>query len=245
MFQSLKKAFGLDKSKSKEAEDATTRSPSSFLAGIGSSAQRGNASEWASMQGLIYTEQSGSNGKAYQVEGQIQGKQWKLEQGKPSRDFIKGIELRVRGEMGVNEDVAVMMMTRSLKNELDKRAFSLYTDTLQTQINPHLPEEMRWLSMYEEVGWLELGQAFLDQYAVLADARDNAMRWIKPELVGQLLAWPSKEPNVPCVLMVLRGKVYLRMQIGQGDVATLEHALRVFSNACEAAIEAFPTDGAC
>ncbi len=244
MFQSLKNAlgFGIEKSKLKEAEDAITRSPSSFLASIGSTAQRGNASEWASMQGFAYTELSGSNGKGYQMEGQIQGKSWKLEQGKPSRDFIKGIELRVRGEMGVNEDVAVMIMTRSLKNELDKRAFSLYTDTLQTQMDPHLPEEMRWLSMYEEVGWPELGQAFLDQYAILADARDNATRWIKPELVGQLLAWPSQEPNVPRVLMVLRGKVYLRMQIGQGDVATLEHASSVFLNACEAAIEAFPIE---
>ena len=241
MFNSLKNALGLgkDKSDAKKAEAAVTRSPSSYLAGQGAAAKRGNASEWASMQGLAYTEK---NGKGYQMDGQIKGKPWKLEQGKPSRDFIKGIELRARGEMGVNEDIAVMIMTRSLKNELDKRAFSLYTDTLQTQVDPHLPEEMRWLSMYEEVGWEDLGQAFLEQYAILADARANAASWIKSELVSQLLAWPSREPNVPRVLMVLRGKVYLRMQINEGDIPTLEHATRVFTTACEAAISAFSTD---
>jgi hypothetical protein len=143
--------------------------------------------------------------------------------------------------MGVRDDVAVMVMTRKLKNDLDKRAFSLYTDTLQTQIDPHLPEEMRWLSMYEEVGWEDLGKVFLDHYAILADERENAAAWLTPELAGQLLAWPSSEALVPRVLMVLRGKVYLRMQIDEDDVPTLEHATRVFTTACDAALGAFGT----
>jgi hypothetical protein len=237
MFKSLKNALGIGKDKAAQAE-SVTRSPSSYLAGqdAGTLSPANKVSEWASLQGLSYTDRSGAG---YAVDGQIQGKPWKLEQGKPSRDFIRGIELRARGEMGVNEDVAVMIMTRSLKNDLDKRAFSLYTDTLQTQIDPHLPEEMRWLSMYEEVGWQELGQGFLDQYAILADERDNASRWITPDLVSALLAWPSSEPDVPRVLMVLRGKVYLRMQVNPGDIPTLEHATRVFTSACEAALAGF------
>jgi hypothetical protein len=166
----------------------------------------------------------------------------KLEQGKPSRDFIHGLELRARGEMNVNEDVAVMIMSRQLKNDLDKRAFSLYTDTLQTQVDPHLPEEMRWLSMYEEVGWEDLGQEFLDQYAILADDRAHALAWLTPELAQLLRTWPSSEAGVPRVLMVLRGKVYLRMQINEGDIPTLEHATRVFTTACESAVAVFSTD---
>jgi hypothetical protein len=238
MFKSLKNALGMGKEKEKD-ESATTRSPSSYMAGQGGSgSQLGKVSEWATLQGLAYTER----GKGYSMDGKLHGKPWKIEQGKPSRDFIKGIELRARGEMGVNEDVAVMIMTRELKNDLDKRAFSLYTDTLQTQIDPHLPEEMRWLSMYEEVGWEELGQVFLDHYAILADDKANAVAWLTPELAGQLLAWPSSEPGVPRVLMVLRGKVYLRMQINEGDIPSLEHATRVFTTACDAAVAAFSTD---
>ena len=238
MFKSLKNALGLGKVKDADphAHDLpSTRSPASVLSAQGAGSQFGRVSEWASVQGLSFSER----GKSYTLEGKINGKPWRLEQGKPSRDFIFGLELRARGEMNVRDDLAVMIMTRKLKNDLDKRAFSLYTDTLQTQIDPHLPEEMRWLSMYEEVGWEALGQAFLDHYAVLADERDNATAWLTPELAGQMMAWPSSEPEVPRVLMVLRGKVYLRMQINEGDLPTLEHATRVFTTACNAALVAF------
>lgn len=234
MFKSLKNALGLGKEKHSEDERHSV-SPSSVLGGSGGSSQFGKVSEWATLQGLTFSER----GKSYSMDGKINGRPWKLEQGKPSRDFIKGIELRARGEMGVSEDIAVMILTRDLKNELDRRAFSLYTDTLQTQVDPHLPEEMRWLSMYEEVGWERLGKVFLDHYAILADEQANAEAWITPELAGQLLAWPSSEKDVPRVLMLLRGKVYLRMQINEGDLATLEHATRVFTSACDSAVASF------
>ncbi|NJS36084.1 MAG: hypothetical protein HC765_06025 [Brachymonas sp.] len=182
------------------------------------------------------------SGKGFRLDGQLKGRPWRIEQGKPSRDFIQGLELRARGEMNVREDVAVMIMSRSLKNELDKRAFALYTDTLQTQVDPHLPEEMRWLSMYEEVGWESLGEPFLNHYAILADERENAIAWINLALIQSLMAWPSTQPDVPCVLMVLRGKVYLRMQITEGDLVTAEHASRVFTTACELALDAFGAD---
>jgi hypothetical protein len=232
MFNSIKSALGLGKAKKEAAQE-----PASAFAD-GSASQFGKVSEWASLQGLTVSER----GRGYMMDGQIQGRPWRMEQGKPSRDFIQGIELRARGELGLREDVAVMLMTRPLKNELDKRAFSLYTDTLQTQIDPHLPEEMRWLSMYEEVGWEELGKVFLDQYAILADHREHAVAWLTPELAGQLLTWPSSQQGVPRVLMVLRGKVYLRMQITDGDIPTLDHATRVFTTACSAGIGAFSMD---
>jgi hypothetical protein len=232
MFKSIKSALGIGK-----AKDEPSLAPASSLQET-SGSQFGKVSEWASVQGL----KASARGSGYSLEGKAHGKPWRLEQGKPSRDFIQGVELRARGEMGLREDVAVMVMTRSLKNELDKRAFSLYTDTLQTQIDPHLPEEMRWLSMYEEVGWEALGKVFLDQYAILADEQEHAEAFLTPDLAGQLLAWPSSEPNVPRVLMVLRGKVYLRMQINDGDLATLEHATRVFTAACDAGVGAFAVD---
>ena len=234
MFKSLKNALGLNKDKEdRPSELPSTRSPASILR------ERGKPSEWASAQG---DSALGVAGKGFRLDGELQGRPWRIEQGKPSRDFIKGLELRARGEMNVREDVAVMVMTRSLKNELDKRAFALYTDTLQTQVDPNLPEEMRWLSMYEEVGWESLGSDFLDSYAILADDKENAVAWILPQLTYALMAWPSKEPNVPRVLMVLRGKVYLRMQITEGDLATAEHASRVFNQACEMAVSAFGAD---
>jgi hypothetical protein len=236
MFKSLKKALGIGQEK--EAPPPSTMLQEREPEPPADISQLNKISEWASGQGLSFSEQS----SGYSVTGKVHGRPWKLEQGRPSRDFIRGLELRARGEMALNEDVALMIMTRSLKNELDKRAFALYTDTLQTQVDPHLPEELRWLSMYDEVGWEGLGEAFLNDYAILADTVDNARAWITPDLVRPLLAWPSSEPDVPRVLMLLRGKVYLRMQIAPADILTLEHASRVFSAACEAGVAAFATD---
>ncbi len=234
MFQSLKNALGLGEDGGKRSSGA--RSVTSAASALGSGSQLNNVSEWATLQGLNYSDRGS---KGYSIEGLIGGKPWKLEQGKPSRDFIHGIELRARGEMGVNDDVAVLLMVRSLKDDLDRRAFKLYTDTLETQVDPHLPEEMRWLSLYEEVGWPELGQEFSKRYALLADDRKHAQTLLTPDLAALMMAWPSSEPDVPMVLMLLRGKVYLRMQISEGDMPTVEHATQVFNTACMAALAGF------
>ncbi len=235
MFKSLKNALGLNKDKISE-ELRSTRSPTSEM-GLGRPSQMSQISEWATLQGL--TPSAGAASKDVKLDGKIGGKPWRLEQGRPSRDFIHGLELRARAELGLQGDVAVMVMNRPLKNELDKRAFSMYTDTLQTQVDPHLPEEMRWLSMYEEVGWESLGHEFLDRYAILADERERAPAWVTPDLARQLMLWPKPDVQVPMVLMLLRGKVYLRMQIEEGDLATLEHATQVFTISCNNALANF------
>ncbi len=235
MFKYLKSALGLDKGKTIVGSPSTLTASSSRFA-VGDS-QLGKTSEWATLQGVAPA--GGAAGKGMKLDGEIGGKPWRIEQGRPSRDFIVGLELRARAELALQGDVAVMIMSRSLKADLDKRAFSIYTDTLQTQIDPSLPEEMRWLSMYEEFGWERLGNDFLDRYAILADELGNAQAWVTPDLVNQLMAWPSKQTGVPMVLMVLRGKAYLRMQINEGDQLTSDHATRVFTTSCEAALAAF------
>jgi hypothetical protein len=229
MFESIKNALGFgshpkaDKATKPGIFPGASLSPSSKV------------SEWASMQGLGFSQRADGRG-GYQMEGKIGDKPWRMEQGKPSRDFIKNSELRARAELGIREGVAVMVMSRQLKNELDKRAFALYTDSLQTVVDANLPEEMRWLSIYEEMGWESLGGAFLNNYAILAADRETAMAWISPELVSLLMAWPEHNPATPKILMILRGKAYLRMQYTDGDIPTLEHATTVFTTACELAL---------
>jgi hypothetical protein len=226
MFQSLKNALGLGGSAETQDHKSSRTAPSSKV------------SEWAGMQGLQFTQRS--DGKAgYQFEGKVGDKQWRLEQGKPSRDFIKGVELRARAELGVDEGVAVMVLSRQLKNDLDKRAFALYTDSLQTIADPHLPEEMRWLSIYEEVGWESLSKPFLNNYAILADQREHAVAWINDEMVNSLMNWPDFDPASPKIMMLLRGKAYLRMQHKDGDIPTLEHATNLFTLSCELALGSF------
>lgn len=195
-------------------------------------------SRWAASLGLAYQDRG--DGKGFTLAGEVKGRSWRMERGRPSRDFITGEEIRARGEMGVSEDPAVMIMNRPLKEALEKRAFALYTDSLQTTVDPNLPEELRWLSMYEEVGWDGLPMPFWNRYSVFADEKVSAQAWIQPRLAQALLAWPQPGPadDVPFIMMLLRGKTYIRAQYLPMDMPTLEHFVKVYQLACEDAIAA-------
>lgn len=199
-------------------------------------------SEWAGTQGFGYSSQGAGHGIV--LTGKVRGKPWKLESGAASRDYIRGEELRARAVLGINEDAAVLIMNRPLKEALEKRAYAIYTDTLQTTADPSLPEEMRWLAMYEEFGWSSLVPEFWERYTVLADKRENALAWLDNNLAEALLHWPEPGPDAqtPFILMLLRGKAYLRMQYAPGDIATLQHAAIVYTSACEAAVAGLSTD---
>ncbi len=228
MFKKFKQALGLG-----GAPKPTDSQIPASLAGV--AGYDNKVSEWAHMQGLNFSQHSDRRG-GYHIEGKVDDKLWRIEQGAPSRNFIKGTELRARAELGVHEDIAIMVMNRQLKNSLDEHAFKLYTDSVQTIADPHLPEEMRWLSIYEEMGWESLGTIFLNNYAILADNRENAMAWISQELADSLMAWPGLDPQSPKILMLLRGNAYLRIQHIEGDLATLEHATGLFTTACKLAL---------
>lgn len=199
-------------------------------------------SEWAGTQGFSFT--GIGEGKGFALAGKIGGKAWKLERGRSSRDYIRGDELRARAELKVNDDASVLIMNRPLKDALEKRAYQMYTDTLQTTADPSLPEEMRWLAMYPEVGWEGPSPAFWKRYSVLADRREHALAWVDTHLAELLMSWPDPGPGtqIPFMLILLRGKMYLRMQYTPADMPTLEHAAQIFTCACEAALTGLAID---
>ena len=202
-------------------------------------------SEWASTKGFAFTSVDGKGGgRGFALTGNIGNKPWKLERGKASRDYIRGEELRARAELKLNDNVAVLIMNRPLKEALEKRAYEMYTDTLQTTADPSLPEEMRWLAMYPEVGWDSLPPEFWNRYCVLAEKREQALAWIAPQLADLLMNWPEPAPDdqTPFVMMILRGKAYLRMQYTPADIPTLEHAAKIFTLACESGISGLTAD---
>lgn len=224
MFERLKKVFVQDR------------------ADVNTSALTDAVSEWAGTQGFFYTDLG--EGKGFSLTGTVGSKPWKMERGHSSRDFIRGEELRARAELKVNNDASVLIMNRPLKEALENRAYQMYTDTLQTTGGPRLPEEMRWLAMYPEVGWDSLSEAFWARYSIVAEHRSHALAWIDPHLAGLLMSWPEPAPDaqVPFIMMLLRGKAYLRMQYTPADLPTLEHAAAVFTSACESAIASLSTD---
>lgn len=197
-------------------------------------------SQWAATRGLSFTV-DGAGGAT--LEGQVQGRPWRLERGKPTRDYVVGQELRARAELALHEDVAAMVMNRSLKEALEAKAFEQSTDQLQTTIDGNLPQEVRWLAMFDEFVWEGPPAAFWDRYAVVAERRETALAWVDAALAQQLLDWPAPGPSAqaPFTLLLLRGKAYLRMEYRPANLPTLQHAALVFTSACESALRA-PVD---
>ena len=197
--------------------------------------------KWASSRGYSYI---GGQGESFTMIGKIAEKAWKLECGPTSRDYISGNELRARAELEINEDIAVMVMNRSLKQVLEKRAYQMYTDTLQTVVEPNMPEEMRWLSTYPEVGWSGAPPQLWERYAIQAEERSHAIAWLTPALVDLLLSLPLTSSNgqLPFILMLLRGKAYLRTQYTSANLETLDHTALIFTAACESALGSLSLD---
>src|SRR3569832_2736381 len=98
MFERIKKAFG---NKAKSTEDNV---PSQLAVGP--------VSEWAATQGFGFSVMDGQN---IALEGKVGGRAWRLQLGKPTRNYIFGEEVRGRAERGIQEDVAVLVMNRPLK----------------------------------------------------------------------------------------------------------------------------------
>ncbi|MRD45698.1 hypothetical protein GHT07_00270 [Caenimonas koreensis DSM 17982] len=173
------------------------------------------------------------------LEGRVGGKAWRMQLGRPTRNYILGEELRARAELNVRDEVAVLVMNRPLKEALEKKAYSIYTDQMQTSVDASLPEEMRWLAMFEEVGWEGPSEAFWDRFAVLTDRRENAVAWVDDKLAELMVAWPAPAPSaeVPFMVLLLRGKGYLRMEYSPADLSTLRHASRIFTACCESALK--------
>ena len=224
MFDRIKKAL------------ATSVKSSSAPGGASSQQQHGPMSEWAATQGFGFSVE----GRAQEVslEGKVSGKPWRMQLGRPTRNYILGEELRARAELGVRDDVAVLVMNKPLKEALEKKAYSIYTDPLQTSMDAELPEEMRWLAMFKEARWEGPSKDFWSRYSVLTDRRENAMAWIEPQLAMMMMDWPTPGPSaeVPFLILLLRGKSYLRMEYSPAGMPTLRHASLIFQTSCKSAL---------
>lgn len=225
MFEQLKNLFNSERSESRNAPAVSA------------------VSQWAETQGLSYS--GSANGRRFVLSGTTGQRPLRLELGAPTRDFIHGEELLGRAELKINVDTAVFILSRSLKEALEARAYGVYTDTLHTRDEPSLLEEMRWFALYRGMRWDGLPKLFWDRYSVIADQPEHAQDWVRPELADLLMSWPVADSSRPFIMMLLRGKAYLRMQHSADDLPTLAHATEAFRKACESAVAKFSTDIAC
>jgi hypothetical protein len=241
MFQQLKKVLRQEKEPGNWVK-ATDENADWVNTHPGGEASSSNAQDAGGAQG----GQAGSvwradSGAGSGIQGMVQGLPWKLERAAASRNYISGEEIRGRADIAVDPQVTVIIMNRALKELLEKRAYALYTHSVETEASPTLMEEMRWLALYPQVGWESVADSFWHRYAVMTGLRAQAMGWVTPRLADLLMAWPEPAPaaDTPFILMVMRGKVHLRMQLTPADSNTLNHITRVFTAATQSAVDVF------
>ena len=174
------------------------------------------------------------------LEGTVGGCTWRIASGTPTRDYIRGRELRGKADLGLDPGISVLVISRALKASLERSIYDRYIDAEQTMADLRMPEEVRWLSTFEDVRAPEFERDFLRRYAVLADMRNHAVAWVRPVLQRLLLEWPAPGPSdqLPFMLMLLRGHCYLRMQHEPASARVTRHASELFACACEAALTA-------
>jgi hypothetical protein len=198
---------------------------------------------WAATQHIAVSGQTAEG--AFRLDGDLAGHPWWLECGAPTRNYVHGLELRGRADVGADPDAAVMVMNRVLHEALESTAYHAITDSLQTTVNASLPEEVRWLAMFEEVRWPGLPRSFRQHFAVVAERVEVAQRWVHAPLVSQLLDYldgvhGAARAQAPLVLMLARGRVYLRMEHARRSLEEIDQAMRVLMVGAQAAMQNLP-----
>jgi hypothetical protein len=191
---------------------------------------------WATERGFHFRRSRDDTG--FVVDVKVGERSARLEWGPSQRDYIVGAELRLRSELGLSQRLQLLVLSRPLMHELERKAFERFTDTLQTHIDTSTPEEMRWLAMFPKLS-LSGKTALAARVGAVGSSRSALMRWIEGALADQIekagknvLAFPT-----PFVLMTLRGRVLLRIGMPIPTVDAVEQALALFRVAIERVAE--------
>lgn len=199
---------------------------------------------WAAQRGAQYKRARDDAG--FVVEGAHGGRSWRLEWGPPQRSYIEGPELRLRMELGLSHDLQMLLLSRPLLEALERQTFERYTESMQTQIDVSTPEEMRWLAMFQKVP-LAANKELKAHFAAVAASPTTAAAWIDGPLAACLVetAGTALASEPPLVLMTLRGRLYLRLQLADPAVAALDAMVRLFETAALHAVRVSggPHDG--
>jgi hypothetical protein len=188
--------------------------------------------EWAEPRGLSFEPRRDG---ACTLSGAWSGQPVRIELQAAGRPYLEGLELNARAEIGVPLPTGVVLMNRGLKRAMERWSSYVYsqiTNSLET-VAQDLPEEVRWLSTYRDAGWPGPGEAFFARYAVLTDSPEEARALIDPAVVQALMQWPddARSPDTPLLLVRVRGKLQLRLQLEPTRHAGCElHALGLFES---------------
>ena len=190
---------------------------------------------WASQRGARFKRSR--DGDGFIVEGQCDAGPWRLEWGPPQRSYIQGRELRLRMELGLAQDLNMLVLSRPLMEELERSAFEQYTAQMQTRIDDTTPEEMRWLAMFPKLP-IGFDRELRQHFGAVALSAKTAEVWLHGPLAAQLTAAArgALAGDPPFVLMTLRGRLYLRLQLGTPEADALGALVTLFETAAAQAV---------
>jgi hypothetical protein len=161
----------------------------------------------------------------------------RVEWGVSQRSYLPGTELRMRCEMGLHPDLQLMVLCRSLMENLERAVFEAYTDTLKTRVDTDTPEEMRWLVMFPKFN-RAASQALRQRYGFVGVTKELSGAWIEGEF-GEALVQASQDllpDGHPFVLMCMRGNLYLRTEMAEPDAVKVQALLRLLETAAREAL---------
>lgn len=171
-------------------------------------------------------------GEGFVIEGRLDDQPWRMEWGPPQRTYIAGRELRIRMELKLPSELQMLLLSKPLMEQLERQTYDSFTEGLQTQIDTGTPEEMRWLVMFPKAN-LNMFRVLRSHFGAVASGSGTVLTWLEGPLglqleraLGSLLA---NDP--PFVLMTLRGRAYLRMQLLDPDPSSLGAVLGIFESA--------------
>ncbi|HEV7915695.1 MAG TPA: hypothetical protein VGP22_18175 [Albitalea sp.] len=207
-----------------------------WISGAPSGADWSELSGWAQQQGHGFKRARDDEG--FVIDGQFGNKPWRLEWGPPQRAYISANELRIRMELQLSSSLQMMLLSRALMEMLERETFERYTQSNQTIIDTATPEEMRWLAMFPKVN-LDLPKEVRTHLSAVASDPQTALQWVADAAFAQQLGVASSRllrHDPPFVLMTLRGRLYLRLELGLPEPATVAQALSLFQAAAQAAL---------
>lgn len=191
--------------------------------------------DWAEARGAAFNQTR--DGQGFLIEQpKAQPGPLRIEWGVSQRSYLPGTELRMRCEMGLHHDLQLMVLCRTLMENLERAVFEAYTDTLKTRIDTDTPEEMRWLVMFPKFNGAG-SQLLRQRYGLVGVTKELTGAWVEGEL-GEALVQASQDllpDGHPFVLMCMRGNLYLRTEMAEPDLSRVQAFVRLLECAAREA----------
>jgi hypothetical protein len=194
-------------------------------------------SDWAAARGGQLRHARDGRGFVIDLPRSLPGLT-RLEWGPSQRSYIEGFELRMRCELRLNPDMQMMLIERKLMEHLERSVFEAYTDTLRTRVDTDTPEEMRWLVMFPKHSQVA-SKLVRQRFGAVGINRELLTAWLDSDL-SERLAQATQDVLVEgraCVLLSLRGNVYLRTSMPEpvlAEIQTLTHVLDAAARSAQA-----------